>query len=259
MPEPGFREAGSGPGVVCLHCSASSSGQWRPLMDRLAGRFRVIAADLYGYGRSPAWPGERPMWLDDQVELLAPLFERAGERFHLVAHSYGGAIALKAALKYGARVSSLVLYEPVLFALLMRAAPASAAAREIIGTRDGMMASEPAAAAERFIDYWMGAGTWAATPDARRPALVQAVQAVRPEWHSAFNEPTPLDAFGAIDSPVLLMTGTASTQAARAVVRLLSNTLRRVRLEEVVDAGHMAPVTEPQRINPFIERFLLQP
>ena len=118
--------------------------------------------------------------LDDQLELLAPMFERAGERFHLVAHSYGGAIALKAALKYGGRVRSMALYEPVLFALLLRAAPHSDAAREIIRVRDEMMAAEPAAAAERFIDYWMGAGAWAATPEARRPALVQAVQSVRP-------------------------------------------------------------------------------
>lgn len=40
------REAGSGQAVVCLHASASSSAQWRPLMDRLADRLRTLAADL---------------------------------------------------------------------------------------------------------------------------------------------------------------------------------------------------------------------
>ncbi len=34
MIEPFFREAGTGPGVVCLHSNASTSGQWRGLMDR---------------------------------------------------------------------------------------------------------------------------------------------------------------------------------------------------------------------------------
>ena len=33
---PYHREAGIGPSVVCIHCNASSSSQWRPLMDRLA-------------------------------------------------------------------------------------------------------------------------------------------------------------------------------------------------------------------------------
>jgi len=51
-----FREAGTGQGVVCVHSSASSSGQWRALMDRLSDGFRVIAVDLYGYGKSAAWP-----------------------------------------------------------------------------------------------------------------------------------------------------------------------------------------------------------
>ena len=257
-PEPGYREAGSGPGVVCLHCSASSSGQWRPLMDRLADRFRLIAADLYGCGRSPAWPDARTMWIDDQLALLEPVFARAGERFHVVGHSYGGAIALKAALKYGARVRSLVLYEPVLFALLMREAPESDAASEIRAVRDDMLALEPARAAERFIDYWMGRGNWAATPESRRPVLLQAMKAVRPEWHSAFNEPTAPEAFRAIDAPILLLTGSASTAAARAVAAILARSLSRVSVQELPGAGHMAPVTAPERVNPLIERFLLQ-
>ncbi|HEV8107208.1 MAG TPA: alpha/beta hydrolase [Burkholderiales bacterium] len=251
-----FREAGSGPAVLCLHCSASTSGQWRPLMEQLAGRYRVIAPDLYGCGKSPAWPAGRPMWIDDQVALLERAFERAGERFHLIGHSYGGAIALKAALGLGPRLASLVLYEPVLFAVLLRAAPQSDAAREITAVRDDVLAGEPAAAAERFIDYWMGKGTWAATPDSRRAALVEAVQAQTPEWHSAFNEPTPLHAFAALNVPTLLMTGTASTAAARAVARLVGGVLPRVRIEEIEGLGHMAPVTDPGEINPRIERFL---
>jgi pimeloyl-ACP methyl ester carboxylesterase len=226
-------------------------------MDLLANRFHVIAADLYGCGKSSPWPEERPMWLDDQLDLLAPVFERAGDRFHLVGHSYGGAIALKAALRYRGRVLSLALYEPVLFALLMREAPESAAALEIAAVRDETTNSDPAAAAERFIDYWMGRGTWAATAESRRAGLVSAVRAVTPEWHSAFYEPTPLEAFRAIEAPALLLTGTASTAAARAVARLVAGALPHVQVEELEGAGHMAPVTHPQRVNPLIERFLV--
>ena len=56
---PYFRETGSGTSVVCLHSSASSSGQWRALMERLADRFRVIAVDLYGSGKTAAWPQDQ--------------------------------------------------------------------------------------------------------------------------------------------------------------------------------------------------------
>jgi pimeloyl-ACP methyl ester carboxylesterase len=256
MAEAYFREAGSGPAVLCLHCSASTSGQWRPLMERLSDRYRVIAPDLYGCGKSPAWPGERPMWIDDQIAFLASAFERAGERFHLVGHSFGGAIALKAALGMKPRLASLVLYEPVLFAVLLRAEPQSAAAREIVAVRDDVVCGDSEAAAERFIDYWMGGGTWAVTPEARRGTLADAVKAQKPEWHSAFNEPTPLEAFAALDVPTLLMTGTASTAAARGVARLVAGVLPRVRVEEIEGLGHMAPVTQPGEINARIERFL---
>src|SRR5438874_6249088 len=93
-----FREAGAGTGVVCVHASASVSGQWRPLMDLLANRFRVLAADLYGYGQSPAWPDAHKLSLADEARLLEPVFRSAGDRFHLIGHSYGGAVALRAAL-----------------------------------------------------------------------------------------------------------------------------------------------------------------
>jgi pimeloyl-ACP methyl ester carboxylesterase len=251
-----FREAGSGPAVLCLHCSASTSGQWRPLMEQLADRYHVIAPDLYGSGKSPAWPGERPMWIDDQIAFLASAFERTGERFHLIGHSYGGAIALKAALGLGPRLASLVLYEPVLFSVLLNAEPHSPAAREIMAVRDDTAHLGAEAVAERFIDYWMGAGTWRDMPEPRRASLTAAVRTMRPEWHSAFNEPTPLEAFAALDVPALLMTGTASTAAARAVARLVGGVLPRVRVEEIEGLGHMAPVTHPGEINPRIERFL---
>jgi pimeloyl-ACP methyl ester carboxylesterase len=167
-PIPFFRESGVGPAVVCLHSSASASGQWRALAERLCGRYRVLAADLYGEGRTAPWPGTRPMRLDDELALLAPVFATAGERFHLVGHSFGGAVALKAALVHRDRLLSLALYEPVAFGVLTAEAPDGDATREIAAVRDdttrlvGEGRLEEAAA--RFIDYWMGDGAWAATP-----------------------------------------------------------------------------------------------
>ena len=75
---PYVREAGAGDPVICLHASASSSAQWRPLIDRLAGRFRVLAVDLYGAGRSPAWPDARPLTLADEVALVEPVVAATG-------------------------------------------------------------------------------------------------------------------------------------------------------------------------------------
>ena len=157
---PYFREAGTGTSVVCIHSSASSSGQWRPLMERLAHRFRVIAVDLYGSGKTAAWPQDQPMHLDNELALLSSVFQAAGDRFHLIGHSFGGAIALKAALENRDRLISLVVYEPVLFSVLMADAPQSAAAREILAVCDDTIRlvdeGNLNASAQRFVDYWMG-------------------------------------------------------------------------------------------------------
>jgi pimeloyl-ACP methyl ester carboxylesterase len=200
------------------------------------------------------------MYLDDQVALLAPVFQTAGDRFHLVGHSFGGAIALKAALSNRGRLLSLVLYEPVLFSVLVADAPESAAAREILAVRDETirLVDQGAldAAAERFVNYWTGEGTWAATPGNRRQAIATATRAAKAEWHALFSEPTPLHAFASVDVPTLLLTGTNSKESARAVARLLTAVLPQVRVEEIEGVGHMAPVTHPEWVNPLIERFL---
>jgi pimeloyl-ACP methyl ester carboxylesterase len=229
-------------------------------MDRLACRFRTLAVDLYGSGKTPMWPGHRPLTLADEVALLAPLFARAGERYHLVGHSYGGAVALGAALAEPGRVDSLVLFEPVLFSLLIAEDPTQPAVQEIAAVRDDTVAAlereDLHASGARFVDYWMGAGTWAAMPEPRREALALAMESVKAEWDAAFREPTPLSAFAALDVPVLVITGSDSPASSRGVARLLTKTLPRVTAIEMEGVGHMGPVTHPDRVNALIERYL---
>jgi len=255
-----FREAGTGTGVVCVHSSASSSGQWRPLMDRLADRFRVLAVDLYGCGKTPPWPGDRTITLADEAALLEPVFHAAGEPLHLIGHSYGGAIALRAALANPGRLRSLVLFEPVLFAVLLAEDPLQPAAREITAVRDDTTASvnkgDLEASAERFVDYWMGPGTWSRTPELRRPAAARAMAKVKAEWQATFTEPTPLSTFASLDVPTLFIVGSESPASSRGVARLLTNTLPRVTTMEIDGVGHMGPVTHPDRINAAIEAHL---
>jgi len=248
-----FREAGAGPGVVCLHSNASSSGQWRALMELLAPRFHVIAADSYGAGKSPPRPPDT--MLRDEVALLEPVFARAGDPFALVGHSYGGAVALVAAAMYPKRVRAIALYEPTLFALVERETP-----RDVDGIRntvvDAVKADDKLAAARAFIDFWMEPGAFDRMPERNREAIAAAGVDVD-EWRKAlFGEPTPRSAFARLDVPVLLLVGKRSPLSSRSVAQLLARTLPRVETVELEDCGHMAPVTHPERVNGAIARFL---
>lgn len=257
---PFFREAGSGPGVVCIHCNASSSSQWRALMDRLAPRHRVLAPDTHGAGRGPAWPSSRVLTLRDEVALLDPVFARAGEPFALISHSYGAAVALLAALQKPERVHALALYEPTLFSLIDAASPSPNAADGIRHTvalaATAVARRDPSAAAELFIDYWMGEGAWIAKPEAHRSAIEAAVVNVQGWGGALFGDTTPLTAFRALKMPVLLMQGSETTPAARAVATLLARTLPRVELLTFPGLGHMGPVTHPTQVDEAIDGFL---
>jgi len=258
--EPFFREAGAGPGVVCIHSNASTSGQWRGLMDRLAPRFRVFAPDSYDAGNGPHWPSDRVIALRDEAALIEPVLARAGSPFSLVGHSYGAAVALVAALANVRRVRAMALYEPTLFSLLVREDPASDDARGIRQVvADGTAALDtgnPDAAAERFIDYWMGDGSWKQTPDSRKSPIAASVTNLRRWAHALFTEPLPLNALRSLDVPVLLMTGGRSTDSARAVARLLASALPRLEFVEFERLGHMGPVTHADEVNRTIEQFL---
>ncbi len=78
---PFTREAGSGPSVVCLHANASSSNQWRDLMDMLSPQFHVFAPDSCGSGKSIDWPSDRTMGLNDEADFIEPVLRSAGDSF----------------------------------------------------------------------------------------------------------------------------------------------------------------------------------
>src|SRR5260370_38537325 len=87
--------AGSGAPVLLLHGSASSSAMWTPVINALKSRFRVLAPDLIGYGRTDAWPPEPEFDLDDEVALIEPLVGNGPPGAHVVPHSYAGGVALQ--------------------------------------------------------------------------------------------------------------------------------------------------------------------
>src|SRR3569833_2430930 len=112
QPEPFVDEAGSGPGVVCLHANASTSSQWRGLMDCLSPKFRVFAPDSYGAGKSPDWPSDRIINLRDEVAFIEPNHDRAGQPLALVGHSFGAAVALRAAMENPDRIRAQTKNKP---------------------------------------------------------------------------------------------------------------------------------------------------
>lgn len=230
-------------------------------METLAPKFHVLAADSYGAGKSPAWPTDRSVWLQDEVALLEPVFARASNPFALVGHSYGAAVALVTAVSQPHRIRALALYEPTLFALLDAESPPPNDADGIRGAVAGAVAAldaaNPAGAAECFIDFWMGKGTWAHMPEPRKGPIAASVTNVLGWARALFNEPIPLASFSELNVPVLYMMGKNSPASSRGVGRLLVRAMPQVKVIEIEGVGHMGPITHPEIVNEAILRFLV--
>jgi pimeloyl-ACP methyl ester carboxylesterase len=257
---PFMREAGHGPAVVCLHSNASSSSQWRALMERLAPSHRVVAIDSIGAGKNPPWPGARGPSLSDEAAFIEPVLAAAASPFFLIGHSYGAAVALIAALARPERIRALLLYEPPLLALLEEEAPGQAASQELRQTAADAAAfiasGDRSAAARRFIDYWMGLGTWERMPPARQAPIAASMDPIGHWARALTDEPTPLAAFRALEMPVLCLVGSESPASSRGVTRLLVKTLPNVTRVECAGLGHMGPVMHPEVVNDAIAAFL---
>ena len=140
--------------VVLLHSSASSSRQWRPLMQALPASLRVHTIDLHGHGERAPWHGPAPLTLADDAALADAVMTHGD--VHLVGHSYGAAVALKLALRHPERVRSLVAYEPVLMAWLVEHDAQAPATQALLATaalvRLGLAGGCAEVAARHFID-----------------------------------------------------------------------------------------------------------
>lgn len=111
-----FGVLGAGQPVVLVHGTPFSSQVWRRIAP-IIGRFRqVFYFDLLGYGQSEKHQGQ-DVSLGVQNHLLAALLEHWGLRGpDVVAHDFGGATALRAALLNGCEYRSLTLIDPVALA-----------------------------------------------------------------------------------------------------------------------------------------------
>ncbi len=103
-----FRELGSGPALLLLHKTPSSSIQYTRAMPLLASGFRAIALDTPGFGMSDPTP-EQPA-MEDYGQIVGQFLDALDlESVHLVGHHTGASIAIELAARHPERVSRLVL------------------------------------------------------------------------------------------------------------------------------------------------------
>ena len=105
-----FRRGGDGPVLLLLHGIAGSSGTWIPAMERLRGRYTVIAPDFLGHGRSAKPLGDYS--LGNHASGMRDFLQLLGiERVTVVGQSFGGGVAMQFAYQFPELCERLVLVD----------------------------------------------------------------------------------------------------------------------------------------------------
>jgi len=249
------------PTVIALHCSGSSGRQWQSLGEALGDRFALVAPELYGCGTRDQWNGERAFTLAEEAATAVAVIDAERAPVHLVGHSQGGAVALRVACMRPTRVASLSLYEPTAFHVLKHMGEDGVAAlaeiRELAADIDrGVASGAYRAAAQRFVDYWNGDGSFVALKPQVQADMVRYAPKSGLDFRASIDERTPLAALRRLRIPTLLLRGEHGPMSTAAIVRKLLPVMRSVVACDVADAGHMGPLTHAAAVNGAIMRHI---
>lgn len=222
---------GDRPTVFLVHGSLDRATSFARVVRRLHG-LHVVSYDRRGYnGSRQVLPLATS--LDDHVRDLVDLVgSLSSGQAVVVGHSFGGDVALGAALVDPDRICAVAAYEPPLSWL------------EWWPRRAGNAEQDPAQFAEAFFRRITGDGSWERLGEHAReerradgPALMAELSALR-------GTTAPFD-LGALAVPAVVGRGESSVWHHRRAIDELAQTIPDVRVVEIEGAAHGAHLTHP--------------
>lgn len=247
-------EEGSGPPLLLLHGIGGSWREWAPQLDGLSDRFRCIAVEQRGHGRSERTSGRYTidLFTNDVAAVCAALDITHA---HVAGLAMGGMIGLDLALRFPWLVDSLILAET--------------AARPDESFRLGLLAMSRFVRDQGFADTPLEGGTaaglaWSPTtvrdhPEVIRDNMREALGTDRDAYARtalAVAEFDLLDRLGEIRAPTLVLWGDHDVLVPRCYSEALREGLERSEMVVVPNAGHLCTLEQPALVNQAIGDFL---
>lgn len=238
------------PPVILLHAIGASSAMWQPQFAAWANRFRLIALDLPGHGRSPQPPHHAE--LADYAQAVAKTLEQLGiGNAAIVGLSFGAMVATRLAHDRIDLVSSLVIANGV----AVTSEPVRAAWIDRISiVRDRGIAEIAVSTLER----WFTPLFISQSPETVR-AIGDLVRATSPDgFCAAARTIATLDQtrlLPSITCPSLVVTGLQDLAAPSDQVAAIADALPTARLLQL-DAPHLSSVECADAFNEQVGAFL---
>ena len=266
------------PAIFFLHGFPESARTWRHQLENLSADFRVVAPDQRGFARSSKPKGVENYTHDKPIGDLIALADALGiDRFTLVGHDWGGAIAWAAALAHPDRIERLAIVNaphPLVFQrstfddMGQREASQYIRAFRVPGMEtyiandlenffdktfkghfDLAFSDEEKAA---YIDEWSQPGAVEAMLNWYRAATI-----IVPEMDATPERPAYFDApFPVLKMPTLVVWGMQDKALTPSQLVGLEDLVADLHIVRVADAGHFITWEKPEAVTSALKEFL---
>ena len=252
-----FEEHGEGHPLLLITGLGYATWSWQRQLPDWSRRFRCIAVDNRGTGRSPKPPGPYSIeeLADDAAQTVAQSL--AGRRAHVAAFSMGGYIAQLLALRHPQLVERLVLVCTATGGAEHVPIPASTQA-----VWEANADRPPHEFARATMPLAFAPGWTDAHPEEFEQLLADRLEHPTPpeSWRAQYDacwrfveQVTPVEQIAA---PTLVVHGDADRIVPYGNGVDLARRIPGARLETFRGGGHLLFLESPERFNPLVEGFL---
>ncbi len=238
------------PALVTLHGFALDARMWRPQVEALGEDHRFLLLDLPGFG-----PQARDSGVVEPTKEIARAMDATKlARAHLVACSYGAAVAVDYALRFPERALSLVLVSPMLIGRRM----AVDSWQRCVGLANE---GDKTTAAEVWLDDPMFE-TLRQDEDLFDEVRGIVLDYGGGHWTgkitTVWAEPDPMPRLGELRVPTLIVSGARDLPSFLQTAEAYAKAIPNARHETVPESGHHVSLEAPDAFNELLRTFVQQ-
>lgn len=252
---------GQGPGLLLIHGGAGRSEYFLPLAQLLADRYTVYVMDRRGRGLSG--PQGADYHIEQEYADVIALVEQTGIPY-VFGHSYGGTVALGAALTRP--LPKLALYEPglpvggpLVGEGKLQTMRTHLERDDYLGAYLAFLQGSDVAASLHISEEQLSQhfASLATANTLEWQAIVELLPTLFNEGQAADHLSSDVSRYTPISSDILLIGGSASSEPLRATLHALEAALPQAHTLILPNQGHSAPTTAPELVAPLLQAFFV--
>ena len=247
-------DQGSGAPLLLVHGFPLDHSMWRGQINDLSSRYRVIAPDLRGFGKSASQDDKVTMaqFADDLAALLDAL--DVGEPVTYCGLSMGGYIGWQFVQRHRDRLARLIQCDT-------KSKPDDDEAQATrMKAADHVLKHGPETLVATMMPKLFAEANRSSQPDAveatREVMMNTAPSAIAAALRGMAERPDVTNELSQIDLPALILCGEHDAISPPDEMRKIAAAMPQARFVQIDGAGHMAPLEDPQAVNAAIIEFL---